>query len=63
MGVTVENVEEIKHYLKTRQKTIEEIASESWDPLCVIGLRIAFKKGYEAKHFFNKKKNSRQESR
>ncbi|GAH42176.1 unnamed protein product [marine sediment metagenome] len=56
MAVTVKKVEELDFYLKTRKLAVREITSESWDPLCVIGLRIAFKKGYEAKQFYDNKK-------
>lgn len=56
MALATKRVEELNFYLKTRKLAVREIASESWDPLCVIGLRIAFKKGYEAKQFYDRKK-------
>ncbi|MBA7517313.1 hypothetical protein ES705_09366 [subsurface metagenome] len=56
MAVTAIKVKEINYYLKERKKTVAELTSESWDPLCVINLKIAFRKGYDAKHFYNKKK-------
>ena len=63
MAITTMRVKEINFYLKERKQAVEELTSEAWDPLCVIGIKKAFRKGYEAKHFFNKKKNSRQKSR
>ena len=56
MAVTVKKVEELKFYLKIRQKAIKEITSQPWDSLYVIDLRLAFKKGYEAKQFYDRKK-------
>ena len=56
MALATKRVEELDFYLKARKQAVREIASESWDPLCVIGLRIAFKKGYEAKQFYDRNK-------
>jgi len=56
MGVTAERVKEIDFYRKARKLAVRELTSESWDPLCVINLKIAFKKGYEAKQFYDRNK-------
>jgi len=56
MAVTVKKVKELQYYLRTRQIAIREITSEPWDSLYVINLRLAFKKGYEAKGFYDRKK-------
>lgn len=56
MAVMVKKTKEIESYLKERKQAVEELTSESWDPLCVISLKIAFRKGYDAKHYYNKKK-------
>jgi len=56
MAVTTKRVKEINFFLKKRKQMVEKLTSESWDPLCVINLKIAFKKGYEAKQFYDNKK-------
>ena len=61
MAVTVKKVEELQYYLRTRQVALRGITSEPWDSLYVINLRIAFKKGYEAKHFYDKNKKQQAE--
>jgi len=55
MAITTKNVKELQFYLRTRQTAIRGITSEPWDSLYVINLRLAFKKGYEAKNYFQKK--------
>jgi len=57
MAVTTKKVEEIDFYLRVRQEAIRRITSEPWDSLYVINLKIAFKKGYEAKQFYDRNKN------
>jgi len=54
MAITTKSVKELQYYLKTRQIAIRGITSEPWDSLYVINLRLAFKKGYEAKNYFQK---------
>lgn len=56
MAVTTKRVKEINFFLKERKQVVKELTSESWDPLCVINLKIAFKKGYEAKQFYDRNK-------
>ena len=56
MAVTVKKTEELQYYLRTRQTAIRGITSEPWDSLYAMNLRLAYKKGYEAKQFYNKKK-------
>jgi len=56
MAVTVKKVEELQYYLKIREIAIREITSHPWDSLHVINLRLAFKKGYEAKQFYDREK-------
>ena len=54
MAITAKNVKELQYYLRTRQAAIRGITSEPWNSLYVINLRLAFKKGYEAKNYFQK---------
>ncbi len=56
MALTTKKLKEIDFYLKERKRVVEEITSESWDPLYIIGVKQAFRKGYEAKQFYDKKK-------
>lgn len=56
MSIATKKVKELKYYLRKQKKVLEELTSDSWDPLHIINLRIAFKRGYEAKHSYNKKK-------
>ncbi len=56
MAVMVQRVKEINYYLEKRKQAVQELTSEAWSPLCVINLKIAFRKGYDAKHSYNKKK-------
>jgi len=56
MALATKRVKEINFFQKERKKAVKKLTSESWDPLCVINLKIAFRKGYEAKHFFDKNK-------
>jgi len=55
MIMKTKSVKELQYYLKTRQIAIRRMTSEPWDSLYVINLRLAFKKGYEAKNYFQKK--------
>ncbi|GAH80539.1 unnamed protein product, partial [marine sediment metagenome] len=45
MAVMVKKNKEIEYYLKERKRAVEELTSESWNPLCVIGIKKAFRKG------------------
>jgi len=56
MAVTVKQVKEINYYLEKRKQAVEALTSEAWSPLAIINLKIAFRRGYDAKYSYNDKK-------
>ena len=53
--MAIETEEEAKFYVKEKEKAIEEISSKCWDTLIASLLRTAFRLGYEAKEYYDKR--------
>ena len=53
--IQMKTKEEKEYYKSEKRKAIEGITSSNWDELVTLLLRVAFRKGYEAKTRYNRK--------